>query len=109
VDGEERDGADAGPTPGERVLFALAQLYRLHRTGKPPVHPSAFDVEDLVLIVGVGDECEFATEDRLGQHFHFRSEVLSADPAQPFPWRLRTIWGWAAQQQMNSYWTEGWE
>lgn len=109
TDDEARDGADTGPTAGERVLFALAQLYRLHRTGKLPFHPSAFDVADLVHVVGVGDEYEFATEDKLGQHYHFRREVLSSDPSLLFPWRLRGIWEWAAEQQMNSYWTEGWE
>jgi hypothetical protein len=109
TDDEARGGADAGPTAGERVLFALAQLYRLHRTGKLPLHPSAFDVADLVDVVGVGDEYEFATEDKLGQHYHFRSEVLSSDLTLLFPWRLRGIWEWASEQQMNSYWAEGWE
>lgn len=108
-DEDPDDIADLGPTAGERVLFALAQLYRLHRTGKLPLHPSAFDVADLVDVVGVGDEYEFATEDKLGQHYHFRSEVLSSDPTLLFPWRLRGIWEWAAEQQMNSYWAEGWE
>lgn len=108
-DEDPDDTADLGPTPGERVLFALAQLYRLHRTGKLPVHPSAFDIEDLARVVGVGDEYEFATEDKLGQHYHFRSEVLSSDPSQLFPWRLRGSWEWAAEQEMNSYWAEGWE
>jgi hypothetical protein len=108
-DEDPDDTADLAPTPGERVLFALAQLYRLHRTGKLPVHPSAFDVEDLARIVGVGDDYEFATEDQLGQHFHFSDEVLSSDPSQLFPWRLRTIWEWAAEQELNALWAEGWE
>ena len=103
------DTADLGPTPGERVRFALAQLYRLHNTGKLPFHPSALDVEDLARVIGVGDEYEFSTEDRTGQHFHFRNEVLTYDPEQRFPWQLRTTWEWAAEQEMNSYWAEGWD
>jgi hypothetical protein len=103
------DRPDRPPTPGERVLYALGQLHRLHLAGRLPVHPSAFAIEDLVRILGLAGELEFVTEDRHGQHFHFPSEVLYINPAKPFPWRLLGVWEWAAEQEANAFWAEGWD
>lgn len=105
TDGDE----DCPPTPGERVLYALGQLHRLHLAGRLPVHPSAFSIEDIARIVGVSGELEFTSEDRHGQHFHFPSQVLFVNPAKPFPWRLLSVWEWAAEQEANSFWAEGWD
>jgi hypothetical protein len=51
------------------------------------VHPTTFDLEDLVRILGLASALEFSTEDRHGQHHHFPAEVLYVNPAQPFPRR----------------------
>jgi len=51
----EDDDATAVPTAGERVVYALAQLYRLHAAGRLPVEPAQFAVEDVARIVGVVD------------------------------------------------------
>jgi hypothetical protein len=73
------------------------------------VHPSTFAIEDLVLILGLAGELEFVTEDRHGQHFHFPREVLYVNLAKPFPWRLLGVWEWAAEQEANAFWAEGWD
>ena len=105
----ESDDENRAPTPGERVLYALGQLYRLHLGGRLPVHPSAFDVEDVVRILGLTSALEFVSEDRHGQHYHFPAEVLYVNFAQPFPWRLLGVWEWAGEQEANSLWAEGWD
>jgi hypothetical protein len=99
-DGDERP-EDAPPRPGERVLYALGQLHRLHLAGQLPVSPSAFSIEDVARIVGVVGDLEFSTEDRHGQSFHFPNEVLDINAAGPFPWRLLGVWEWAAERQVS--------
>lgn len=105
-DDDER-GDDDAPTPGERLLYALGQLYRLHRHRRLPVHPSVFDLVDLACVIGVADELEFVMEDRNGEHYHFPNEVLCVQPERAFPWRLLTVWNWAAEQELNSWWADG--
>jgi hypothetical protein len=102
---------ESAVTPGERVLYAFGQLHRLHRSGKLPVPPRALAVEDVARLVGAAGELEFSTEDRLGYHFHFPTQVLTVSPdeEEPFPWRLLDSWEWAAEQMLNSFWAEGWE
>lgn len=100
-------GDDEPPTPGERVLYALGQLHRLHRRRRFPFHPEAFDIQDLASVLGVAGSLEFETSDRYGRYYHFASEVLIAEPEQPFPWRLLTVWEWAAEQHLNDSWREG--
>lgn len=97
---------DEAPSPGERVIYALGQLHRLHLAGRLPGHPSTVLIEDLVHVLGIGDALEFMTEDAFGQHYHFGSEVIYVDPGQPFP-RLMSIEQWASQQEFNSLWGEG--
>lgn len=107
-DDDER-GEDAPPTPGERLLYALGQLRRLHLRRRLPLHPSAFDVEDLACVIAVADQLEFVSEDRNGKHYHFPNEVLYMNPQRSFPWRLLSVWEWAAEQELNSYWAEEWD
>jgi hypothetical protein len=97
---------DEAPSPGERVIYALGQLHRLHLAGRLPGHPSTVLIEDLVCVLGIGDALEFMTEDAFGQHYHFGSEVIYVDPGQPFP-RLMSVEQWASQQEFNSLWAEG--
>lgn len=101
--------SDDGSTPGERVLFAFGQLYRLHRAGVLRVHPRALSVTDVARIIGVADAIEFSSEDRQGEHHHFGAEVIHVDLTQRFPWRLLGTWEWAAEREINSFWAEGWD
>jgi hypothetical protein len=72
-------------------------------------HPTDFDVEDIARIVGVGADFEFATEDSLGQHFHFPGEVLYVEPGEEFPWKLLDAWEWAAEKEADNFRRGGWE
>lgn len=108
------DGAQAGdwpaePSPGERLLYALGQLYRHHRSGELALQPADFDIEDLGRIIGVWPEMEFEVNDRFGRHYHFPGEVLVVVPSEPFPWRLLGVWEFAADLELNSHWAEGLE
>jgi len=109
----DSDGDDAQlspplrPSPGERLLYALGQLYRHHRSGELPLHPADFDIEDLGRIIGVWSEMEFEVEDRFGRRLHFPDEVLTVDPELAFPWRLLGLWEFAAELEMNAHWAEG--
>ena len=114
---DDRDSREASPSgtgeherpaPGERLFYALGQLYRLWRRGELDVRPINFDVTDLARIIGVAGDIEFVSEDLLGVHYHFPGEVLVVDepPGSDFPWRLRDTWEWAAEQELNSFWTE---
>lgn len=93
-------------TPGERLLYALGQLYRLHHAGQLEVDPGAFDVENLARIIGVQADLEFAVEDRSGSHYHFPGEVICVEPSKPFPWRLLDVWEFAAEQNPRPPWWE---
>jgi len=95
----------APPTPGERVLYALGQMHRLHLSGALPVHPRVLRIEDVARIVGVAGELEFTSEDRYGQHAHFPGEVLYVHPSKPFPWRLLSACEWAVEQETNAFLT----
>ena len=92
VFGQPDDAEERAATPGERVLYALGQVYRLHLAGRLPMHPNAFDVEDVIRILGLTAALEFVTEDRHGRHYHFPAEVLYVNPTQRFPWRLLSVW-----------------
>jgi hypothetical protein len=43
-------------TPAEHLLYALGQLYRLHRAGELPVRLAEFDVVELARIIGFSRE-----------------------------------------------------
>jgi hypothetical protein len=98
--------ASDAPTPGERLLYVLGQLYRLHRAGKLAVHPHDFDIDDVARLIGVGPDLEFSTHDPMGIHYHFPTEVLYVNPTSEFPWELLGVWEWAATQEANSFWAE---
>ena len=99
------------PMPGERLFYALGQLYKLWRRGQLDVEPLRFDVWDLAGIIGVRGDIEFISEDQLGAHYHFPGEVLVIQerPGSDFPWRLLDTWEWAAEQELNSFWAEWWD
>lgn len=94
------------PTPGERLLYALGQLYLLHHQGELPVPPAAFDIEDLARIIGVWPELEFAVHDRFGARYYFPGEVLFVNPEQTFHWRLLGVWEFAAARDLDAWWRD---
>lgn len=109
--GDPAEADEREPTPGERLFYALGQLYRLYRHGALNVRPMDFDVWDLAGIIGVRGDIEFVSADQLGAHYHFADEVLQVGerPDSDFPWRLLGVWDWAAEQELNSYWTDWWD
>lgn len=70
------------PTPDERVVFELGQLYKLHRAERRSSGPEDF-------IFGPrrhqrrvrNDDIEFLSEDRRGAHRHLADEVLHINNA----------------------------
>jgi hypothetical protein len=98
-----------GPTPGERLLYALGQLYRRSRYGDLDVDPDDFDIEDLARIIGVWRDVEFVQDDEGGRSYHFPSEVLCVAPGFVFPWYLLDIWAWAAERELGDFQTRGGE
>ena len=94
--------ADAPITPGERLLYALGQLYRHARNGELDVEPRDFDIWDLAGILGVRGDVEFVSEGRGGAVYHFADEVFVFDQASEFPWRLLTLWEWAVEREFEA-------
>lgn len=86
-------------TPAERLLYALGQLYRLHRAGELPVEPRDFDVLDLARIIGVSRHIEFVAESSQGTSYHFAREVLVLDRAAEFPWKVLDQVTWAVLEE----------
>jgi hypothetical protein len=110
-EGRERDaGHERELRPGERLFYALGQLYRLWWRGQLDVEPIRFDLCDLARIIGVASELEFVSEDRLGVHYHFPGEtlVVRERPSTDFPWELLDTWEWAAEQELRAG-TEFWD
>src|ERR1039458_246716 len=81
------DSTEKPPTPGERLVYALGQLYWLWRQGALDVAPADFDIEDVARIVGVARDIEFVSDCPTGCCYHFPAEVLVVDD-HDFPWRL---------------------
>jgi hypothetical protein len=95
--------AHESPTPGERLLYALGQLYRRSRYGDLDVDPDDFDIENVARIIGVWRDVEFVQEDAAGMAYHFPSEVLCVAPGFVFPWYLLDVWAWAAERELGSF------
>jgi hypothetical protein len=77
--------SDQEPTPGERLLYALGQLYTLFRCGELAMHAADVDVCRVGRLIGVLPSLEFVQESRTGCHYHLGSEVLHADRHGSFP------------------------
>jgi hypothetical protein len=95
------------PTPGERLLYALGQLYRRWRRGlEGSVPPYRIDVEAVAKFLGVWADVEFVQEDEDAptQYLHFPTEVLLIDQRQEFPWQLLTDWEWGKEQEYAEFW-----
>lgn len=103
---DDSEPQDAPATPGERLLYALGQLYRLWRQGQLPVHPDVLDIEDVARVIGVAGQLEMVTTDAKGKTYHFPGEVLVVRQGERFPWRLATLEEWAAAQDVDSFWAD---
>lgn len=92
---ENRDTAseEPAPTPAERLLYALGQLYRLWHDGELDVEPKDFDVMDLAGIIGVKGDIELVSEEPHATAYHFDGEVLVVCDSK-FPWHLMDPWEW---------------
>jgi hypothetical protein len=107
---DDADEVLAEPTSGERLLYALGQIYRRWHTGKALVCPWRLDVEDveeLARLLGIWSDVEFAQEDEMATgviYLHFPTEVLVTDCSQQFPWRLLDTWEWAVEQEHKEFW-----
>jgi len=104
---DDADEVRAEPTPGERLFYALGQVYRRWHTGQALVCPWRLDVEELARLLGLWSDVEFAQEDETAKginYLHFPAEVLVVDREQQFPWRLIDTWEWAAEQEQKEFW-----
>lgn len=113
LDGEheretKRAREDEHPTPGERILHCLGQLYRRWRSGLPYVlPPEMIDVAALARSLGVWADVEFVQvdeDDVRVEYLHFPSEVLVIDHQQEFPWQLLSAWEWGREQEHKEFW-----
>ena len=96
--------------PGERLFFALGQLYSRWSADRSRTHPRDIDVEDLARVLGVWNEVEFVRESEASDRLtwlHFPSEVLVIDRDREFPWRLLDAWEWASEEEYGTpFWDD---
>ena len=98
------------PTPGERLLYALGQLYRQWHVRATLTPPDEVDVEAVAKMLGVWTDIEFVQDEEEGgdgemaQHLHFAGEVLTVDRRREFPWLLLDMWEWAQAQETRDFW-----
>lgn len=102
-EGEAAAACADAPTPGERLLYSLGQLYALWYRGELDVAPQDFDVEDLARIIGVARDIELVSDGEFGRSYHFAGEVLLVDDERQFPWRLLDVkaWAWLTDEHNN--------
>ena len=108
---DDADEVLTEPTPGERLFYALGQIYRRWHTGKALVCPWRLDVEELARLLGLWSEVEFAQDETTENvtYLHFPTEVLVIDRGQQFPWRLLDTWEWALEQEWGEAWRQSHE
>jgi hypothetical protein len=95
------------PSPGERLLYALGQLYRRWRRGLGAEAPGDVDVWEVAGFIGIRPDIEFISEDFTGMHVHFADEVLCVNRLAEFPWQLMSVWEWAFERELADLWLEG--
>ena len=96
------------PTPGERLLYALGQLFKQWHIRATLTPPDEVDVEAVAKMLDVWSDVEFVQDGEGGdepvRHLHFPSEVLVVDRRREFPWQLLDVWEWAARQETGDFW-----
>jgi hypothetical protein len=109
--GQRRTSERSQPTPGERLLYALAQLHRQWGIRATLTPPAEVDVEAVAKMLGVWGDIEFVQEsddegdgEPAALHLHFAGEVLTVDRRQEFPWTLLDVWEWARGQETRELW-----
>ena len=108
-EGEPTPDEFAEPTPGERLLYALGQLWwRWRVSPESAVPPRRLDIEAVARMLGVWSEVEFVQEgdgeDGSESYVHFAGEVLVADHSERFPWTLMDPREWAGRQEAREFW-----
>ncbi len=108
-EGGPAEGEWVEPTPGERLLYALGQLWwgwRVDPEGSVP--PRRLDIEAVARAVGVWCDVEFLQEgegeDGGECYVHFAGEVLVGDHSERFPWTLIDPREWARLQEVREFW-----
>jgi hypothetical protein len=103
-----RSDEPSEPTPGERLIYALGQLFRQWHDRATLTPPQEVDVEGVAKMLGIWGEVEFAQdgddEDEPVWYLHLPAEVLVIDPREDFPWRLLGDFEWAEEQQRKEFW-----
>jgi hypothetical protein len=104
--GQRPTSARGEVTPGERLLYALGQLYRQWRVRASLTPPDEVDVEAVAQMLGVWGDVEFVQdgEGEPARHLHFAGEVLTIDHCREFPWTLLDVWEWARVQEAQEFW-----
>ncbi len=94
------------PTPGERLLYALGQLYKQWHVRATLTPPHEVDVEAIARMLGVWTEVEFVQvgEDADEEYLHLPTEVLLIDRRQAFPWQLMDPFEWAIELERKEFW-----
>jgi len=94
------------PTPGERLIYALGQLFKQWHVRASLTPPHEVDVEAVARMLGVWGEVEFIQddEDEPAQYLHFPEEVVVIDCREEYPWRLLTPFEWAEEMECNELW-----
>ena len=93
-------------TPGERLFYALGQLYRRWRADPArSVPPHRLNIEAVARMRWVCAHIEYVQE---GEHeekgivfLHLPSEVLLIDYRREFPWRLLSVEEWGERQEWS--------
>lgn len=96
----EDEDPEPDPTPAERLLYALGQLYRRWHNGELPVCPHDFHVGELARTIGVSRDIDMASEESYGTAFYFSGEVLVVLPMEKFPWAIWTVEHWAFYSEL---------
>lgn len=96
------------PTPGERLLYALGQLYKQWHRRSTLTPPHEVDVEAVARMLGIWPEVEFLQdgedEEEPAQYLHLPGEVLVIDSRREFPWQLLSDSEWAHEQERKEFW-----
>lgn len=107
--GQRQTSGRGEVNPGERLLYALAQLHRQWGIRATLTPPGEVDVEAVARMLGVWTDIEFiqdegGNEGDEKQFIHFAGEVLAVDRRREFPWMLLDVWEWARKQETREFW-----
>lgn len=98
----------ADATPGERLLYALGQLYlRWRHDPATFAPPHQLDLQDVARTRWVCATVEYVQEGEFEDEgllfLHLPSEVIVIDYRQQFPWRLLGLDEWGECQERRDF------